>query len=200
MSITPQELADKFNIALNELIEKNKPLEIAARTTHALQTRRIFVRGQNSAGGQIGQYNTTNPLYVNPEKSPGNTAGIKPPTGKNGATEFKTGKKAGQKHKTTWLASYKEYRGRIGKGSDFVNLVLSSDLFKDFASPVYDKDNPRPEMISVNSYQSRLKREDNQKKMEGAEDKYGEITKLTTEEKQVFFGTAEFELKKMFSA
>lgn len=205
MSITPQEFADKINLQIAELQRANKPLEIAARSVHALQVQRIFKEGRKSDGSDIGQYNSTNPLYVNPKTSPGNTSGIKPPRGKNGDTHFKSGKKEGQAHKTTYVESYRAYKGLIGRNNDKVNLRLSDDLFSDFASPVFDSGNPRPEMISINEYQSRLKRDHNQKKFEGLQfgnkslKGYGVIGKLTTEEKKTFFEVVERELKQMFS-
>jgi hypothetical protein len=205
MSITPQEFADKINLQIAELQKSNRPLELAARSVHALQVQRIFKDGLKSDGSQIGQYNTTEPLYVNPSTSPGNTSGIKPPRGKNGDTHFKSGKKEGQPHKTTYVESYKAYKGLIGRNNDKVNLRLSDDLFSDFASPVFDTNNPRPEMISIHEYQSRLKRDHNSKKFEGLQfgnkslKGYGVIGKLTSEEKKIFFQTVESELKKMFS-
>src|SRR5690606_31005031 len=96
----------------NERFEKfqnGEALELAVRDTHAKQVQRIFVDGKNSSDSQIGKYNTTDPLYVNPKNAPKNTS----VRGKYGQNTFSNG----NKHKTTYFGSYSEFRQSQGRES-----------------------------------------------------------------------------------
>ena len=86
---------------------------------------RIHERGEAADGSDIGQYNTTNPLYVNPKNSPRGFV----PVGKRGAVKFKS---AGLPHKTRYFDSYKDFRTEIGRPVDKVNLSLSGQLNSQF--------------------------------------------------------------------
>lgn len=84
---------------------------------------RIHEQGKAVNGSKIGSYDTTRPLYVNPETS-ATKQGLIPTKGKNGQTKFKNGKL----HKATYVNSYKELRKIQGKESGFVNLNYTSKL------------------------------------------------------------------------
>ena len=175
------EYAKNLGLLLKELERVNRPFAVAVKTVTKDMGERIFIQGKRSDGSQIGQYDTTHPLYVNPKKVAGaatgnkslNISGLNPPTGKHGDTVFKSGKKAGQPHKTTYVSSYKEFRSRVGRPVDKVNLVLSGDLQSDFINT---------KRIDANHYETVLSRDINQKKMENFNDKYGTISHTTKQE------------------
>lgn len=194
--MTMKELIERRRKQLQDIVQKNIPFQRAVLTTVNRQSQRIFIEGLNSIGGKIGQYDTRRPLYINPNKSPrkgGNKAqgiqGLLPTKGKTGEHKFKSGKV----HKTTFVNNYKEFRNRIGRRIDFVNLNLSNDLRSDFASGLPGSHNP--EKISPHQYNVTIKREANLDKLAGMESKYGTITKLTRSEKQGFFDILSKEIK-----
>lgn len=181
---------------LKNILEKNIPFQRAVLTTVNKQSERIFNEGLTTAGSKIGQYDTKRPLYINPNKSPrkgGNKAqgiqGLLPTKGKTGERKFKNGKE----HKTTYVNNYKDFRNRIGRRIDFVNLNLSGDLRSDYASGIRGSHNP--EKISPHEYKVTIKRPDNLEKLSGLENKYGTITKLSQGEKQNFFDILSKEIK-----
>jgi hypothetical protein len=138
----------------------------AVSDVHALQTQRIFVSGKNSQDANIGSYNTSNPLYVNPKYAPKKF----PTRGKNGATRFKNGKP----HKTGYFTSYSSFRQNQGRQTATVDLRLSGALFRDYASSLIRIDN---------KWYSGVKNKDNADKLKGAIDKYGAtVFKLTPTE------------------
>lgn len=173
-------------------IEENKPLLIAVRDVVAEQVQRIFIRGENASGSPIGAYNSTDPLYVNPKNSPQSFS----PAGKPGAERNVTNRQ------TRWFASYKDFRGKVGRETGRVNLSLNNDLQSDFSSQIVKGKNTsaphNPVKISNNEYHTTLKREINVKKKSGMEGKYGEIFRLTSKEKDRFRTTVEFEYNKIF--
>ena len=174
----------------NDLIKNNRPFKIAVYTTTALIGERIFVKGQNSSGGKIGSYDTKTPLYVNPKKAPRAGAlkakgieGLNPPTGKTGKSIFES---TGLPHKTTYLKNYKEFRNRIGRRIDTVDLVLSGDLQSDWRNQKSLDAPALPIKINANEYHITLKRDINAKKMDGMNKKYGKISKPTKKEVEKF--------------
>lgn len=209
--MTTEEYIAKQRKAFNEIIEKDKPLQIAAKTVVAAQATRIFVEGKNSQGSLIGKsgYNDNKEIYVNPSTSPGKKfkpagkpfefgrtkAGkIKNVRSTSRLTKEKGEERASAKaHKTRWFSSYKDYRNTIGRRTDVVDWFLSGDLKSDFSN---SKTNPAPRKVNNHEYVSGLKRDENIKKLEGLEDKYGEVTKHTKGEKELFFSTVgkEFQL------
>lgn len=202
MTIT--QYIEKQSTILKQLTEQNKPLEIAARTTMQIQAKRIFEDGKKTDGSDIGQYDTSRPLYVNPDASPragGNKAkgieGLKPTLGKTGRATFVSGIRKGQPHKTTYVDNYKEFRNRIGRRIDKVDLTLSGDLQSDFRN-TGKLTGAEPKKISANEYQITLSRKVNQDKMEGLQAKYGSITDLSKEERSEFIRVINFEFRKAF--
>ncbi len=133
-------------------------------SAHSQQAQRIFGQGLDSIGGDIGAYNNTDPLYVNPRVAPKSFA----PQGKYGDTTFKNGKP----HKTKYFSSYKSYRQNQGRRTDRVNLNLSGDMFKDYASSLTRRGNV---------WVSGFKRPLNADKFDGALEKYGSVVWMLSE-------------------
>lgn len=153
-----------------DLIEKNRPFEIAVQSTTQKIGERIFITGETVSGSPIGSYNDTKPFYIDPLKSAGDTAALKPPRGKYGDQKFKNGKD----HKTTFVSSYKDYRAKVKRQNTKVDLKLSGDLQLDLRN---SKPNSpaKPHKVNALEYQIRLDRPINQKKAEGHDSKYGKI-------------------------
>jgi len=192
MSITQEEFLIRQRKVLNSIIKDNNPLKIAARTTHKDVAERIFQEGKKADGSDIGQYATSPPMYVNPKTSPGNVKKLTP-IGKHGETVFQNGKP----HKTAYVSSYKDYRQKIGKRTDKVNLDLSGDLKLDFSNGKIAR--PETKKVNTNEYVVTLKRGINQDKREGLEAKYGEIFAHTKGEIDKFVSIAEKEFRNEFS-
>lgn len=184
---TLTQYADKLKSFAEELQKNNRPFAKAVQSTVVRQANRIFVDGKKSDGSLIGQYDTTKPMYVNPDKSTGAVTGargkgfkiqgLKPTKGKDGEHLFKNGKA----HKTTYLNNYKDFRNRIGKRIDKVNLNLSGSLFFDFINGNTVKE-AKAHKIDSNHYEVALKNVTNQLIMEGHNEKYGKISDLTPDE------------------
>lgn len=145
----------------------------AVADTHGVMAERIFVSGQDSRGGAIGKYNTTNDLYVNP-----NSSSVRrkfSPQGKNGDRKFKDGKP----HKTRWFDSYNKFQQTQPFASPSVNLRLSNNLFSDFANSI----TKRGDLFITTG----VKRAANIKKLSGLVNKYGvEVFRLSERESQRF--------------
>jgi arylsulfatase A-like enzyme len=92
---------------------------------------RIHEEGKAADGSDIGQYDTTHPLYVNPKNSPKSF----PTKGKTGKTRFKNGRQ----HATGYFDSYKSFRDEIGRPTDRVNLSLSGQMNNQFVVIATDK-------------------------------------------------------------
>lgn len=190
------EYIEKQRRAFTQIIEKDVPLQRAVRDTMARQVTRIFVDGKNSSNSNIGQYDTERALYINPEKSPRKTGdkikgieGLLPTRGKYGDEKFSDG----TPHKTTYVKNYKDFRNRIGRRIDKVDLFLSGDLKSDMSN---SNSNVKPVKINDHEYVTGLKRQSNIEKLSGLEKKYGDISALTASEKKNFFdiATKEFQL------
>jgi hypothetical protein len=107
---------------------------IAAQDTHAKMVERIFEEGKTSAGAKL-KYNSTDPLYVNPNtQSPKKFVPMgKPKEGrKRGDSKFNDG----TPHKTGYFESYKSFREKIGRDTEFMNLNLFGNLQNDFGKGV----------------------------------------------------------------
>lgn len=200
------------------------PFELAVRTVLAAQGERIFSKGLKSDGSRIGSYDTERELYVNPKKSPRATAargsgynlqGLLPPRGKpspewktpsdeypdgeqvfTGATAWRggPGTKAGDPHKTTYLRNYKDFRNRIGRRVDTVDLVLTGDLRLDFVTSQLQGRAVTNGEGSI-EFVVKFKRAANAEKRSGLEAKYGRIFALTQAERALYFRTLVAELK-----
>lgn len=136
---------------------------------HAQQTQRIFVDGKNSNNSNIGTYNSTDPLYVNPSTAPKKF----PTKGKTGQTVFKNGRK----HKTGYFRSYKDFRQNQGRQTGTVDLRLTGLMFRDFAASI---------VREGNRWIVGFKNKENIGKYQGAQEKYGEVFKFTEAERKKF--------------
>lgn len=198
--MTQEEWTKLNRKAIQNIVQNNRPLQIAARTAMKDIVVRVFTDGKKTDGSLIGHYDTTKPMYVNPDLAPRATAnkikgieGLKPTKGKHGDHTFKNGKE----HKTTYVKSYSDFRKKMGRKVDKVNLVLSGDLQLDFSNGKVS--NPTPLKVSTNEYVVGLARDENKDKREGLENKYGTIFFHTKEEIAKFEKIASLELKNEFS-
>lgn len=174
--MTVEQYNARLRAFVQDLEARNRPLAVAVISTHTKVCKRIFVDGIKSNGAAIGKYNDTKELYVYPDRTFGNTSGLKPPRGKDGKTVFTEGKHKGESHKTTYVKSYKELRKIVGRPTDTVNFVASGDLQSDFK-----KENTVTK-INSNEYVVRLDREKNVKKIAGLQEKFGQTTHLLKSE------------------
>ena len=175
--MTVEEYNAKLNDFIVELKQKNLPFDRAVQDNVQQIGNRIFVDGKKTNGEPIGSYNTTDPLYVNPKISPKSFA----KKGKNGNTKFKNGKD----HKTGYFDSYSDFRQEIGRPINTINLVLSGDLQSDFRKAAENQP-AQATKISPSKYVVQLDRDINEKKFEGAEERFGEIAAQTVQEKENF--------------
>jgi len=141
--------------------------------------KRIHEDGKAADDSNIGQYDTTNPLYVNPNKSPKAFA----PVGKTGKTKFKNG----QPHKTKYFDSYKGFRENIGRPTDKVNLSLTGQMNSQFTI-----------IPTENGYGLGWNNTEMYERSKGLETKYGKkIWSLTDEESEIAADVAAFETGKV---
>lgn len=183
--MTEDELIAQQRKMFSDIIEKDIPLQRAVRSTLQKQVSRIFEQGKNSSGGNIGQYDTSRSLYVDPKKAPRSFA----KKGKNGQEKFKSGKD----HKTGYFASYKDFRQEVGRPTDKVDLDLTSDLRFDISNSTSSRVNPV--QVSTHEYVVGFKRPHNVKKAEGHEKKYGTVYRNTDGEVKNFFDVSIKEFK-----
>lgn len=196
---TVPEFINKLQRISEDLLTNNKPLEIAVVDITPRIAQRIFQDGEKSDGSKIGQYDTKRSFYINPDFTPAAnksgsnskfpTEGLKPTKGKYGDHIFKNG----NVHKTTYVENYKDFRNRIGRPINFVNLHLSGDLESDFKSQ-------NPVKVSDNEWHVKLKRDLNMKKIQGNEERFGKISAMQDKEQQHFVKVFETELKLSFDA
>lgn len=196
--MTPIEYADKLRLALSEIERENKPLAIAAATMTAQMSERIFVNGQDVNNAPIGVYSKKG-LYIGTDelralKMAGQATGKGKPNKDGKASDtFKTGKKAGTKHRTTYFAGWEAVRKAAGKPTDVVNLDFIGDLKSDFAVSSLLR-------VDVHEYNIRFRSDENKNKALGNEDHFNKtIFTPSQQEKDKFFSTAEFELRKLLS-
>lgn len=185
--MTLQQHIEHIKRVSEDLLRAERPVVLAAGSAIAEFSERVFVDGRASTGGQF-QYNSTSPLYVNPAKTFGNTSGLKPPRGKNGNTEFRSGKK----HKTTWVESYKALRGLVGRPNTFVNWTATGDLKSEI-------ENRSLIRVGDLDYKFRVNSEENSGKLSGLIKKYTGVFRLSDAEKQTYYKAFEFEFRKLLS-
>lgn len=184
---------------LKESLQSYQPFGLAVQDVHAVRSQRIFTDGKGADGGNIGQYNSTTPIYVDPAKYPVKAGGkgefaiasaFNPFDKKKQKTKSLRQKKS-KGNKLRYFNSYKEFRAAIGRNVAFVDLNLIGDLKSNFENRSRGK--PTAEKIADNEYHVGLDSENSTKK-EGLEEKYGEIFKHTDSEKEHFFSTCSVEL------
>ncbi len=162
-------------------IESGKALFLASSTATKSMVKRVFTDGLNTNNQQIGQYNSTDPIYVDPTTSKGKKEVLQP-IGKTGKSVFAS---TGKKHKLTWFASYKAYRGKIGRGTSKINLRLTSELKIDVENSLT--------RVSNTEYILKLKRQIDADKIAGQEARFGPIFKFTKQEREEFQNVFKFE-------
>lgn len=174
--MTTEEYISNLNSHISHL-KDGHAIAIAAQDTHSKMLERIFEQGKKQDGSDIGEYDTRKPLYINPNFAPKSF----PTAGKNGNTKFENG----TKHKTAYFESYLEYRKKIGRKTDKVNLVLTGLLQSDFGRAVVK--------ISDFIYASEVSTEKSKNIIEGMDQKYGKVFELTVSEKENFLEILKYE-------
>lgn len=165
-------------------IAAGEALEIAAIETHRKMANRIFNEG-GAKEGQIGQYNSTDPIYINPAKSPKKFT----PQGKYGDKVHKNK----QPYKTRFFPSYKNFRQTIGRPTDKVNLNLSSNMERDFVTGI--------KKVNNLTWVSAFKRPENVLKKRGAERHFKKpIFSLTKGERELFIRVMNRETQRILHA
>lgn len=159
-------------------IESGKALFLASSTATKSMVLRVFTNGLNSQNENIGQYNSTDPLYIDPNTSPKKF----PTVGKTGKSVFAS---TGEKHKTGWFESYKAFRGKIGRETSKVNLQLTGELKSDVENGL--------QRISNTEYVLKLKRQIDADKIAGQEKRFGLIFHFTKQEREQFQNVFKFE-------
>jgi len=132
--MTTQEYISKLNNKISKL-QTGLPVGIAAQDTHVKMVERIFEGGKDAEGKQH-KYKPADPdkpLYVNPNNSPKKFPTKGKPNDK-GVSKSKFAN--GEPHKTGYFESYKAYREKIGRDTEFVNLNLWGNLQNDFGKGV----------------------------------------------------------------
>jgi hypothetical protein len=154
------------------VLASGKPIAIAAQDTHVKMVERIFDDGKQT-DGKKNKYNSTDPLYVNPNNSPKKF----PTKGKNGDTKFESG----EDHKTGYFKSYKDFRSKIGRQTGAMDLQLFGVLRNDFSKGVVK--------ISDLVYVSTVTNEANKGKLE----KFSSYFKANKAERENFREVLEYE-------
>lgn len=196
MSLTTQEFLNKLQRVRLNLSEDDTPLRIASYSVIAKQSKRIFTDGMNASGAEIGQYSKED-IWINPNPPSGdfvprNSGGFSPLKGKNGNTEFKSGRE----RKTSFFEGWKGLREAQGLPTDNVKLDFTGELFSDFCNPQGNV--PTTRKVSNTERVTSLRKPLSVKKLAGAEDRYrAPIGTLTSEERQTFFDTVRFEMRKL---
>lgn len=207
--MSPAEYIKREKKFYQDVFLKDKAFQIAVYNVVAEQIKRIFEKGLNSNNSQIGEYNSTNDLYVysknfkgggklKPNRGKPSTLWMNPtneyPQGERyftGKTIHRAGKgaKVGDEHRTKWVKSYKDLRNKLGREVNFVNLKMNNDMFLDFTRGL--------KKISPIQFVLSWSRKLNAEKAEGLESKYkGKIFRTTKEEKKLFLKSLDFNIKK----
>ncbi len=187
---------EKLRKFYTDLEANNRPFALAVQTSVQQIGNRIFVDGKKTDGSAIGSYNSTNEIYIDPNTAPTQQGFSKPPKGKTGKSVFKS---TGKPHKTQFFESYKDYRSTTGRESAFINLRNSGDLQSDFRK-AKEGEPANPTKINQNHYTIQLDRKDaltgvsNAKKLQGNEDRFGEISTPSQKENADFIKINKLEL------
>lgn len=192
---TIESLIKDYDKVLRE-IKKGRPVQLAAVGVMGAMAERIFEQGQTTNGGLIGSYNSTDEIYINPDRLPRST----PRRGKPGR------ERAVSNRKTTYFTSYKAMRAEIGRESGKINLRLTNDLQSDFAnSKVSAGTNSiagqfRPTKINSLTYAVKLSRPQNVDKVKGLEGRFGPIFAPSRLENKIFADSLQKELMLLHNA
>lgn len=185
--MTTDDFIKKMNEKIAKIEKENKPLEIAVRSIMSLQSKRIFLKAQNSDNSVIGIYKGGE-IWVNPNKKPYNRVGKVATKGKTGKSTFDNG----EAHKTAYFKNWLNYKKAVGRNANTLNvdLFLTGDLHRNWANA---KIGSPAQAIKVNqhNYLTRLS-DENFKKVE----RYGRVFNLSVFERKEFLRVLQVELGK----
>ena len=205
--MSPSQYIEREKEYYKQLVLKGIPFRFAVFNVVAEQSRRIFEKGLNSNEGKIGDYNSSDDMYVYKTSfKGGGKLGVtrgkpstlwKKPNNKypNGRTKHDDG----SKYKTRWLSSYKDLRKKLDRPVEFVNLKMNYDLFSDFCNATQGASSaiPKPHKINNFEYQTKWTRKLNALKAAGLEKHFNcKIWNTTKKEKQLFLKTLDFNIRK----
>lgn len=197
MSLTTQEFLNKLQRVRLNISEDDTPLKLASYSVIAKQAKRIFTDGLNANGSEIGQYSTKD-IWINPDPPKGdfvprNSGGFTPTKGKTGKSVFAS---TGEPHKTSYFKGWKGLREAQGLPTDNVKLDFTGELFSDFCNP--QGGTPTTRKVSNTERVTSLRKPLSVTKLQGAEERYkAPIGTLTEDERQTFFETVRFEMRKL---
>lgn len=182
--MTIEELIQKYRRQQKELTE-SQAYFLAASTAHADMVERIFTDGNATDGNPIGVYDTTKEMYVNPINAPRGFT----PEGKTGQQVFKNG----NKHRTKYFKSYRDFRANQQRETGFVNLQLFGNLMSDFSTSL--------RRVSNTIFESRPRRKENEGKIIGNQRRFQKVIFGATEkERETYRETLNFEINKILNA
>jgi len=183
--MTPQQFAAKMAAKVAQLQARNAPLEIAARTVHAMTVKRIFDDGLSGES-----YNKTTPIYASDASLP-----------RRGPHIGKRGKAI----KSSYYPSYYALKQGQGFNPNVVNLRLNNDLQMDFANSTANAGTGEAKAgdpIKVNNsyFKTSVRRAENIQKMRGLLKKYGPFTALLPKEREAFTKVMKFEMGRILKS
>lgn len=183
--MTTDEFIRKQNDKIAQIEKTNKPLEIAVRSMMSIQSKRIFLQGQNANNGIIGSYSAKE-IYVSPKANKG--LPNFPLKGKLGKADFKNG----NKHKSGYFKNYLDFKTTIGRNQRIktVDLFLTGQLSRNWANSE-SLSNAQATRVTQHNYIITLT-EKNAVKTE----RYGNVFGLSIKERQKFLEVIQFELTK----
>lgn len=183
--MSTDEFIKKMNDKIAKIEKENEPLKIAVRSIMSLQSKRIFLKAQNSDNSVIGIYKGGE-IWVNPTKEPYNRVKKIATKGKTGESKFENG----QPHKTGYFKNWLNYKKAVGRNKTTLNvdLFLTGDLHRNWANA---KIGAQAQAIKINqhNYLTRLDG-DNFKKVE----RYGRVFNLSIFERKEFLRVLQIEL------
>lgn len=182
--MSPIEYNRKLDRIISLIETENKPFRRAVQTVHTQRITRVFDNGEKADGGKIGQY-STKPIYVSAKTYGFSFAG----QGKNQARRSKDSPR-----KTKYFAEgYKGFRQFVKRPVNFINLGLTYDLRFDLSNSSSRRVN-MPDKVSPHEYHERLKRPHNIEKVDGLENRFGNIFGFSQKERDDFGRIVQVEL------
>lgn len=185
--MTTDDFISKLNEKIKLIEDFDKPLELAVRSTMALQSERIFFNGKNTEGSIIDKY-VQKGIYISQKitKDLGIAAIPEPLKGKTGESKFKNGKP----HKTGYFENFLGFKKAVGKGEKMstVDLFLSGKLHRDWANAEMEQP-AQATKVSQHNYIVSIS-EENHNKVE----RYGRVFNLSISERLAFLKVIKFEL------
>jgi len=177
---------------LNELIQNNIPLQLAAMETHRTMVKRIFEEEKDSSGAEIREPSPTPSIYVNPKNSPKKFTPMG--KGEDKANRMKTAVQSKNKSgkvitkQVSIKSDYSERKTKYFEGGyaefkktiDRPKLVLFGQMRNDFRAGI--------RKLDKQSWISYFKNDINAKKADGIEARYqhAKIFSLTKKEIELF--------------